>query len=342
MTEPAFSPVETSRRLIRQARTAALATIARRTGHPFGSMVSVACEPDGTPILLMSTLAAHSRNLAEDPRASLLYEDRTVPDPQQGGRVTVVGRIERIEAATEAARRYLARLPEAALYAGFGDFAFFRLVVEEAHLVAGFGRAMRVRREDLLLDPTGCEALVAAEAAVVAAIEAEAGRVAPGGEARGAGRRLARRGSRPRGARSRHRRWAVSSVSTPHLRRNRAHGRGFRGGAASLGRIQYLAINFLNRCSSHYAFDPTYDSLVYIGNDVVFCARSMERAQKDSQPTGRGPSPDFEDFEKGRRTDVAVQGGVVFLMRIGGSRSGVEGGAFHRERLVSPSRIHLE
>ncbi len=176
MTEPAFSPVETSRRLIRQARTAALATIARRTGHPFGSMVSVACEPDGTPILLMSTLAAHSRNLAEDPRASLLYEDRTVPDPQQGGRVTVVGRIERIGEPAEAARRYLARLPEASLYAGFGDFAFFRLVVEEAHLVAGFGRAMRVRREDLLLDLAGCEALIAAEAAVVAAIEAEAGR----------------------------------------------------------------------------------------------------------------------------------------------------------------------
>lgn len=182
MTEPAaFSPVETSRRLVRQARTAALATIARRTGHPFGSMVSVACEPDGTPILLMSTLAAHSRNLAEDPRASLLYEDRTVPDPQQGGRVTVVGRVERIDDPTEASRRYLSRLPEASLYAGFADFAFFRLVVEDAHLVAGFGRAMRVRREDLLLDLSGCEALTAAEEAMIAGFDAEperAGRLA--------------------------------------------------------------------------------------------------------------------------------------------------------------------
>lgn len=179
MTEPAaFSPVETSRRLIRQARTAALSTLARRTGHPFGSMVSVACELDGTPILLMSTLAAHSRNLAEDPRASLLFEDRTVDDPQQGGRITVLGAVEKIAEPAEVARRYLARLPEASLYAGFGDFAFFRLVVEEAHLVAGFGRAMRVRREDLLLDPADCAGLRADEAAIAAAIEAEDGRPA--------------------------------------------------------------------------------------------------------------------------------------------------------------------
>lgn len=177
MTEPApFSPVETTRRLVRQARTAALATIARRGGHPFGSMVSVACEPDGTPILLMSTLAAHSRNLAADSRASLLYEDRTVADPQQGGRVTVVGRVERIAEPEAAARRYLARLPEATLYAGFADFAFFRLVVEEAHLVAGFGRAMGVRREDMLLDSEGGEAVIAAEAAIVAALNDDGGR----------------------------------------------------------------------------------------------------------------------------------------------------------------------
>ena len=78
MTEPdTFSPVATSRRLVREARTAALSSIARRTGHPFGSLVTVACEPDGSPILLMSTLAAHSRNLAEDPRASLLFEVRS-------------------------------------------------------------------------------------------------------------------------------------------------------------------------------------------------------------------------------------------------------------------------
>ena len=73
MSDPeTFSPVATVRRLMREARTAALATLQRRSGHPFGSLTTVACEPDGTPILLLSTMAAHSRNLAADPRASLL------------------------------------------------------------------------------------------------------------------------------------------------------------------------------------------------------------------------------------------------------------------------------
>ena len=179
MPEPeSFSPVATARALLRRARTAALATLARRTGHPFASMVSIACEPDGAPLLLMSTLAAHSRNLADDPRASLLIEDRSVADPQQGARVTVVGRIETLAEPAAAARRYLARYPEAALYAGFGDFAFFRLDVEDAHLVAGFGRAMRVRRDDLLLDLTGRDALLAAEPDILAAFDADPARVA--------------------------------------------------------------------------------------------------------------------------------------------------------------------
>lgn len=186
MTEPdAFSPVETARRLLRRARTAGLATLARRTGHPFGSLVSVACEPDGTPILLMSTLAAHSRNLAADPRASLLFVEEDAPDPQRGGRVTVVGRVETIAEPAAAARRYLARQPEAGLYAGFADFSWFRLVVEDAHLVAGFGRAMRVRREDLLLDVAGAEALIAAEPDLLAGLDADRDRLAAWAARRG-------------------------------------------------------------------------------------------------------------------------------------------------------------
>ena len=179
MTEPdTFSPVTTSRRLVREARTAALSTIARRTGHPFGSLVTTACEPDGTPIVLLSTLAAHSRNLAEDPRASLLFVEGTLGDPQQGGRVTLVGNLERIADDAAQRRRYLTRNPDAALYAGFGDFAFFRLALEDCHLVAGFGRAMRIRREDFLLDLAGAEALIAAEGRILADLAATPDRVA--------------------------------------------------------------------------------------------------------------------------------------------------------------------
>lgn len=179
MTEAdTFSPVATSRRLVREARTAALSSIARRTGHPFGSLVTVACEPDGSPILLMSTLAAHSRNLAEDPRASLLFVEGTLGDPQQGGRVTLVGAVERIVDDAAQHRRYLTRNPDAALYAGFGDFAFFRLELDDCHLVAGFGRAMRVRREDFLVDCADATALVAAESRLVAGFTETPARVA--------------------------------------------------------------------------------------------------------------------------------------------------------------------
>jgi hypothetical protein len=179
MSDPSdFSPVDTSRLLVRQARTAALSTIARRSGHPFGSLVTVACEPDGTPIVLLSTLAAHSRNLADDPRASLLFVEGGLGDPQQGGRVTLVGALERIDDDAAARRRYLTRNPDAALYAGFADFAFFRLELEDAHLVAGFGRAMRVRREDYLLAIDGAEALIAAESRLIAGFTETPARVA--------------------------------------------------------------------------------------------------------------------------------------------------------------------
>ncbi len=179
MPDPSdFSPVDTSRLLVRRARTAALSTLQRRSGHPFGSLVTVACEPDGTPIVLLSTLAAHSRNLAEDARASLLFVEGGLGDPQQGGRVTLVGRLELVEDDAAARRRYLTRNPDAALYAGFADFAFFRLELEDCHLVAGFGRAMRVRREDHLLSTDGAEALIAAESHLIAGFAATPERVA--------------------------------------------------------------------------------------------------------------------------------------------------------------------
>ena len=187
MTEAdTFSPLATTRRLMRQARTAALSTLARRTGHPFGSMVTVATEADGTPVILLSGLAAHSRNLADDPRASLLFEDRTLGDPQQGARVTIVGRVEKIVDDGSARRRYLARNPDAALYADFGDFGFHRLVMEDGHLVAGFGRAMRVKAEDIRLDLAQAGELVAAEEALRAELAADSARIARFARALGA------------------------------------------------------------------------------------------------------------------------------------------------------------
>jgi putative heme iron utilization protein len=163
-----FSPVATARRLAREVRAAALSTLQRRDGMPFGSLVSVSTDVDGTPILLLSGLAAHSRNLAADSRASLLFVDRIAADPQTAPRITLVGRIEPIADPTRARRRHLARHPDAALYAGFADFAFHRLAVEDGHLVAGFGRAMRVAAEAFLLDREAAERFAEAEAEILA------------------------------------------------------------------------------------------------------------------------------------------------------------------------------
>jgi putative heme iron utilization protein len=60
-------------------------------------------------------------------------------------------------------RRYLARQPEAEMFTGFADFAFYRMEVSAAHLVAGFGRIVDFKPKDILVDATGADDLLAAE-----------------------------------------------------------------------------------------------------------------------------------------------------------------------------------
>jgi len=140
--EPApDASVDIARRLIRGADRAVLSTrFAGQDGWPYGSLVMIGVDHDLSPILLLSDLAEHTKNLAADPRASLLI-DGTVghEDPLSAPRVALMGRIARLDD-RPATGRYLAHHPAAALYAGFADFHFFRLAIERAHLVAGFGR----------------------------------------------------------------------------------------------------------------------------------------------------------------------------------------------------------
>ncbi|MEJ1157256.1 HugZ family pyridoxamine 5'-phosphate oxidase [Prosthecomicrobium sp. N25] len=170
--KPAFSPVAASRRLVREARAAALATLTSGTGAPFVSLVTVATDTDGSPVLLLSDLAAHTRNLKSDPRASLLFDERAPGaaasgDPLTGARVTLAGRLERLAEDAVPRRRFLAKQPDAAGYATFRDFAFYRLVVEVGHLVAGFGRINDLKASDLLLDLSDAGEIVEGEAGIV-------------------------------------------------------------------------------------------------------------------------------------------------------------------------------
>jgi putative heme iron utilization protein len=132
------------------------------SGDPYCSLVNVASAFDGAPLLLISTLAIHTRNIAADSRVSLMLDERKEGDPLEGARVMLMGRAV-VTTDEHDRRRYLARQPEAEMFAGFADFAFYRIEISAAHLVAGFGRIVDLRPQDILVDPAGADDLLAAE-----------------------------------------------------------------------------------------------------------------------------------------------------------------------------------
>ncbi|MCB1497243.1 MAG: pyridoxamine 5'-phosphate oxidase family protein [Bauldia sp.] len=157
MTDNDFSAQREARHLIRRAGAATLATLDRQ-GAPFASMVSVATTMAGEPVLLLSDLAVHTRNLKRDPRASLLLvaPGGEQGDPLAGSRLTLVGPVV-ADDEPEIRERFLAHHPEARGYADFSDFGFYRMALGGAHLVAGFGRIVDLARKDLVDGQDGGE-----------------------------------------------------------------------------------------------------------------------------------------------------------------------------------------
>ena len=156
--------LDQARRLLRGANYATLATVDRRCGGPFATLVAVAVAPDGDPVMLLSDLAEHTKNLADDPRASLLIDGTSgLSDRLTGPRLTLVGRAEPTTD-DDAIRRYLLRHKSAAVTGGFADFRHYRLAIERGHLVAGLGRIDAIDGGDLRVDPTLAAAVAAAEA----------------------------------------------------------------------------------------------------------------------------------------------------------------------------------
>lgn len=172
---PAFDARLTARTLLRASRSGALATVRPGAGDPYCSLVNVATAADGAPLLLLSRLALHTRNLLADARAALLLDDRGRPgtgDPLQGARISVSGRMS-VSDDPQDRRRYLDRQPEAQMFVDFADFAIYRMQVSGVHLVAGFGRIVDLSADDLLTDLSDAAPLVAAEAEVVAHMNAD-------------------------------------------------------------------------------------------------------------------------------------------------------------------------
>src|SRR5207302_6508612 len=109
-TAPDFDPKLAAKKLLREGRSGALATLMPGSGDPYCSLVNVATAADGAPLLLISTLAIHTKNLLNDPRCSLMIDERKDGDPLEGGRVMLMGTAEKT-ADPDARRRYLGRQP---------------------------------------------------------------------------------------------------------------------------------------------------------------------------------------------------------------------------------------
>lgn len=161
------SPSQDARQLVRCARKAALGTIDKVSGHPHVSLVTVATDPDGSPLLLISRLAVHTQNLIADARASLMFDGTDAKgDPLAGGRVTLTG--QGIQSASPTSRqRFLSRHPEAKGYADFPDFSFWRLNIERAHYIGGFGRIVPLAADQMTIDVSSASSLISSELEIV-------------------------------------------------------------------------------------------------------------------------------------------------------------------------------
>lgn len=147
------------RQLLRRARTCSLSTMSRGDGTPYGSLANIASDVSGRPLILISRLAWHTQNLEADARGSVLAGELPAKgDALMGPRVTVLGRFERVEDGN-LRRRYLARHPQAALYADFPDFSFWRLSPSAIHGVAGFGRIETLTLDEVFPVAAEMEAL---------------------------------------------------------------------------------------------------------------------------------------------------------------------------------------
>jgi heme iron utilization protein len=170
-----FNPSKLACSLLRRRRQGALATLMTGTADPYCSLVNLATCPDGAPILLISRLAVHTRNILADPRVSLMLDERAAGDPLEGARIMLQGRAESVgkDQIELVRRRYLAAHSGAAAFVDFADFSFVRIAPSGAHLVAGFGRILDLKPEQFLTDISDCSALIAAEEGAVEHMNAD-------------------------------------------------------------------------------------------------------------------------------------------------------------------------
>ncbi|WP_322043761.1 HugZ family protein [Paraburkholderia sp. J67] len=138
MKIPAHAPLN----LLHQVSTGTLATHAREPhGFPYPTLLPFATDAQHRPVILVSRLAEHTRNLQGDPRAGLLVAQTSGEDVLSAPRMTLLGLFEPLDADADSplARRYLRYHPDAARYLALGDFTFWAMHVERLRYIGGFG-----------------------------------------------------------------------------------------------------------------------------------------------------------------------------------------------------------
>lgn len=144
-----MSNAREARQLLRAHRYGALSTLSKKfDGHPFGSITPYMVDHDGSLLILISTLAEHTKNITADPRVSLISHNQRSPHIQTQGRITLLGNAEIVPDREAAGRRYLRYFPEAQTYFAMHDFSFYRIAPLALRYIGGFGHIHWVKAEN--------------------------------------------------------------------------------------------------------------------------------------------------------------------------------------------------
>ena len=143
-----------ARLMLRAHRYGVLSTLSKKLdGYPFGSIAPYLVDHDGSLLILISTLAEHTKNILQNPRVSLITHDQLNPHIQTQGRVTVVGNAELETDRESSGLRYLRYFPEAQDYFSMHDFSFYRIRPVAIRYIGGFGRIHWVDIENYAAQP---------------------------------------------------------------------------------------------------------------------------------------------------------------------------------------------
>lgn len=141
-----------ARQFLRSTHSGLLSTFSTKfEGYPFGSVAPFVLNQQGEPVILISTLAEHTKNILKNPKVSLLVFAGS-EDLQANSRLTLIGEALATDKADAALRaRYLRYLPQATSYFDMHDFSFFRIAIKQARYIAGFGKMSWLEGVDMQL-----------------------------------------------------------------------------------------------------------------------------------------------------------------------------------------------